>query len=149
MQLFTGGSPLDSPKMSPSQHFAFAALKRAGDGRRWSLASLPSSGYGTTPGSSTVSVSRKSFMKTHNEVTALNVSLTQSQCSSQERLHQLVRDGVVPGPDEKGGQALARHFSSNESNPSLDDDGHRSPLLRPRSRSLRFVFHFSFARKKN
>ncbi|ODM91547.1 Microtubule-associated serine/threonine-protein kinase 2 [Orchesella cincta] len=108
------GSPLDSPRMSPSQHFAFAAVKRAGDGRRWSVASLPSSGYGTTPGSSTVS----------------------SQCSSQERLHQLVRDGAQAAVAEDRAGPLPRHFSSNESNPSLEEEGHRSPLLRPRSRSL-------------
>ena len=48
-------SPIDSPKASPNQ-FAFANVKKA-DGRRWSVASLPSSGYGTTPGSSNVSVS--------------------------------------------------------------------------------------------
>ena len=48
-------SPMDSPKVSPNQ-FAFANIKKA-DGRRWSVASLPSSGYGTTPGSSNVSVS--------------------------------------------------------------------------------------------
>ena len=48
-------SPLDSPKVSPSQ-FAFSNVKKV-DGRRWSVASLPSSGYGTTPGSSNVSVS--------------------------------------------------------------------------------------------
>ena len=46
-------SPLDSPKVSPNQ-FAFANVKKV-DGRRWSVASLPSSGYGTTPGSSNVS----------------------------------------------------------------------------------------------
>jgi len=103
-------SPLDSPKVSPSQ-FAFVNIKKA-DGRRWSVASLPSSsGYGTTPGSSNVS----------------------SQCSSQERLHQL----TAPS----GGQDLQtmhRHFSSNDSNPSLVDfdEGRRSPSLRPRSRSL-------------
>ncbi|XP_021953859.1 microtubule-associated serine/threonine-protein kinase 3 isoform X3 [Folsomia candida] len=108
-----GGSPLDSPRMSPSQNFAFATIKRAGDGRRWSLASLPSSGYGTTPGSSTVS----------------------SQCSSQERLHQLVKDTVAQGTEDRAGP-IPRYFSSNESNPSLEEDGHRSPLLRPRSRSL-------------
>ncbi|XP_042861257.1 microtubule-associated serine/threonine-protein kinase 3-like isoform X5 [Penaeus japonicus] len=123
-------SPMESPRnMSPLQHFAFAPVKSR-DGRRWSVASLPSSGYGTTPGSSNVS----------------------SQCSSQERLHQIGGGGAggagsgAVGPGnlsntsspavEEVRHSHIRHFSSGESNPSIDDDGRRSPMNRPRSRSL-------------
>ncbi|KPM11848.1 microtubule-associated serine/threonine-protein kinase 1-like protein [Sarcoptes scabiei] len=67
-------SPIDSPRnMTPFNHFSFVSSVNAkknmlDGGRRWSVASLPSSGYGTnTPGSSSVS----------------------SQCSSQEKIHQM------------------------------------------------------------
>jgi microtubule-associated serine/threonine kinase len=116
------GSPIDSPRTHNSFiNFPFAPIKRIvagcrGDGRRWSVASLPSSGYGTTPGSSNMS----------------------SKCSSQERLHQLPH---MPTSDDM--RILTHHFSSNESNPSLpgvtyeeNPISHRSPLHRPRSRSL-------------
>ncbi|XP_071532391.1 microtubule-associated serine/threonine-protein kinase 3 isoform X5 [Panulirus ornatus] len=123
-------SPMESPRnMSPLQHFAFVPVKNR-DGRRWSVASLPSSGYGTTPGSSNVS----------------------SQCSSQERLHQIggqvgASSGSGPvaagTPSNVGSPAIdevrhthIRNFSSGESNPSIDEDGRRSPMNRPRSRSL-------------
>ncbi|XP_020798031.1 microtubule-associated serine/threonine-protein kinase 1 [Drosophila serrata] len=85
-------SPMDSPRLNSPMPFAFAPIKRIAscrgvvDGRRWSVASLPSSGYGTTPGSSNLS----------------------SQCSSQEGLNQLPsHNNIPPGVQEADAAAVA------------------------------------------
>ncbi|XP_054162036.1 microtubule-associated serine/threonine-protein kinase 3-like isoform X2 [Oppia nitens] len=115
-------SPVDSPRnMSPSTHFVFTANRKI-EGRRWSVASLPSSsGYGTnTPNSSN------------------------SQCSSQEKLHQLCHlshEESAHTPHTHHHKILnletAQHFSSNDSNTGYDDEIRSlSPMVRPRSRSL-------------
>jgi len=109
------------------------------DGRRWSVASLPSSGYGTTSGSSNVSVSIHSQVFDSCDTILKNNNIDfQSQCSSQERLHQLPN---MPTSDELN--MFSKHFSSNDSTHSAEEDNivYRKPHFnRPRSRSLRLLF---------
>ncbi|RVE48348.1 hypothetical protein evm_007008 [Chilo suppressalis] len=133
-------SPAEGPRWPhvhhphPLHHALLSSSVKRGkelDGRRWSVASLPSSGYGTTPGSSSLS----------------------SQCSSQERLL------AVQAPCEPPPRAPCPHCQQHQNSlnssqgsgmnnwASLSDSGGsghtaarapspQSPARRVRSRSL-------------
>ncbi|CAG5037459.1 unnamed protein product [Parnassius apollo] len=130
-------SPADGPRWPhphhshPLHHALLSSSVKRGkeinkdiDGRRWSVASLPSSGYGTTPGSSSLS----------------------SQCSSQERL--LAVQAVCEPPRAPCPHCHQHQNSLNSSQgsgmnwASLSDSGGsghapRAPSPRPTPRRVR------------
>lgn len=114
-------SPADSPRLNSPMPFAFAPIKRiascrgVADGRRWSVASLPSSGYGTTPGSSNLSVNIIFHFNLKKSNNTIHLSV-QSQCSSQEALNHLPHN-LPPGQEDAAavaaGACCAEHLKQH------------------------------------
>ncbi|CAG4985243.1 unnamed protein product [Colias eurytheme] len=115
-------SPAEGPRWHahhahPLHHALLSSSVKRGkdlDGRRWSVASLPSSGYGTTPGSSSLS----------------------SQCSSQERL--LAVQAACEPPRHcphchQHQNSLNSSQGSGMNWASLSDSGGSGPAPRPAS----------------
>jgi len=108
-----------------------AFLQKAKERRRWSVASIPSSGYGTTtPASSNSQCS----LNTDEHFTC---SCLHSKPSNHSQIHTAISASPKLLYHSNIAGTLAHHYSSNDSNPSLDDSGKlSSPYFRPRSRSL-------------
>lgn len=123
---------IDSPKANMtalSHHPIFGHIKR--EGRRWSLASLPSSGYVTnTPESSNMSSQFSSQERIPAIAFPCNSPVVNNSCqpnsSASSTCGQMGPSNYNSGDDSNPGYATSEH-----------DFGRSSPhIIRPRSRSL-------------